>query len=285
MKTIGQSITKLLALTLLLTMTFSCEQINRNKLEKVIDEMNRECPQEMEGMGTFLGGELKGDMVIFKYKFTKENFELVKEGAKTRSKEENAEIMAMDFVSREKEQGSFAKTIKQIIDAGCGLTLQYTGEDDNDKVSIEITKEHFLKAKEKYATATPQELAMKAIEDEVKRTKAKLPAKVDEITMMTGYDLQDGYIVYTYEVDDTKFDFKVLEARKDVLRKEMFSDAELSEQAISAAFSNYVKAGVGLKYLYKSKTTDRSFEIKFETNELPRANQTSSKVRMNRINR
>lgn len=285
MKTIRKNIAKLLALTLLLTLTFSCEQINRNNLQKEIAKMNRECPQKMEGMGTFLGGELKDDMVIFKYKFTQENFEVVKDGWKSRSKEESSEVMAMSFVAQTKENSSSARVINEILSAGCGLTLQYMGDDEADKVTIDITKEQLQKAKKEYANATPEEMALKAVKAQISNTKARLPEKVDEMTQIVDCELQEGYVVTTYEVDDSKVDFRILEAEKDNLKKNLFDEIELSDQMKGAAFEDYRKADLGVKYIYKGKKAGRSLEIKFESHELPRANQASSKVRMNRINR
>ena len=286
MKTIRKNIAKLLALTLLLTLTFSCEQFNRNNLEKAIAEMNKECPQRMEGMGTFLGGELKENMVIFKYKFIQENFELVKDGWKSRSKEESTEMMAMSFVSQAKENKSTARVVDQILNAGCGLRLQYAGEDnDADKVIIEISNEQLRKAKLEYANATPEEMALKAVKAQISNTKARLPEKVDEMTQMVDCELQEGYVVMTYEVDDTKVDFSILEAQKEELRKSIFEENELSDQMMGAAFEDYRKADLGVKYIYKAKKAGRSLEIKFESQELPRATQASSKIRMNRINR
>lgn len=285
MKTTRKNIAKLLALTLLLTLTFSCEQINRNKLEENIAEMNRECPQEIEGMGTFLGGELKGDMVIFKYKYTQENFELVKEGWKSKGKEQSAELMAMEFVSKAKQQNTFSKTISQILAAGCGLTLQYTGDDEADIITIDITKEQFEKAKEEFANATPQEIALMAVKAQVSSTKAQLPEKVDELTQMVDCELQEGYVITTCEVDDSKVDFRILETQKDNIKKSIFAESEFSDQMKGAAFEDYRKAGLGVKYIYKGKKSGRAFEIKFETNELPQATGTLSSTRINKIRR
>lgn len=282
MKTIRKNIAKLLALTLLLTLTFSCEQFNRNNLEKAIAEMNKECPQRMEGMGTFLGGELKGDMVVFKYRFTQKNFEAVKEGWKSKGKEQSTEVMARSFASQAKQESSTAKAITQVMEAGCGLRLQYTGEDNAaDKVIIEISNEQLRKAKQEYANATVEDLALQAIEQDVQIQKAKLPEKVDEMTQLVDYDLKDGYVIGIYEVDDTNLDFRLLEAKKDELKKSVFSESGLSDQMMDAMFDNYRKADVGIKYIYKGKKSGRSFELKFEPHELPKASTT----KINKINR
>lgn len=157
--------------------------------------------------------------------------------------------------------------VKMMADADAKLTYTYKSADYNVILKIEITESEVKDvAAGKIEKVTPQEmLQMSALTANV-----QCPMQIDRFTVMTSVDVEDGNLVYVYEVDERYVSINALRAAKTQLRAVIKN--QLLSRSVDPSMSKLLQicknAEANIVYKYVGEQTGDKMKIVLDPSEL-----------------
>lgn len=101
----------------------------------------------------------------------------------------------------------------------------------------------------------------------ISTTKGSLPMQISEGIKIVGFDKVDGFVEWTYEVDETLYDINSFVSNQETIKENVhntFANDMISLQQVKI----FVESNHGLKYTYRGNMTKQSFCIIYTIEEL-----------------
>lgn len=233
------------------------EDAASKKLRQEIESADANCPANVGMMGQIEG--MKYDEEARKVTMTMILNEEVAELELLRNHPDPLGIMKMST-----SVGDSKNMLQDIVDAGAGLTIVVKGSRTGDRFEIKATEDDLRDAIDN--PMTDEEKTRQVIDTQLAVENSRCPYDVDEgLTVTKVYD--DGTnIVYDYRVDESMYDFELVEAGREDLRQgmvEMFPDPVINSQ-----LKRYHALGRGLSCRYYGSLTGAEFAVTFTPEEL-----------------
>lgn len=259
MKSTNKSFTPLMA-AIVAVMTLAACSGSGNKLEDYVSTVNKECPADFE-IGTLNNVEIKGDNVVFNYKANEEMLPVDKiKGDLELAKD--VWLMSFTADNNDKKKDFF----NQIVANGKGVKVCFTGEKPGSQFEINYSNEQVKSLDLK--TAAPG----KQVETLVKLNGLLLPAKFDEATTLVDMKMEEGFVVYVYDIDENILKISDMEAtvfsRRERIIEGMRNAFNSSMSPAESFFKLVAVAGKGVRYFYKGSNTAKTLSIDITNAEL-----------------
>ena len=254
MKSISRTYILISVMILLATSAWlaACSTSN-SKLQEFINSANEECPISFE-TGTLTSLAIENESVAFNYKADEDVIPLAKLKENTDVVKQLWKIAFLDDKSGVK--GEF---INEIISSGCDVLLKYTGNDPKQKFDVKISNDELKTLAGKISNLAEQ------IDLQIKLTNLTLPRQLDKATTMVETKLEDGYMVYVYDIDESQLTIAKMEKEKQTYFDNITASArrEFSNptSAVSAFFKQVASSGRGLRYSYRGNTSGKILNI------------------------
>lgn len=158
--------------------------------------------------------------------------------------------------------------VDDIVNAKASLVIVVENPTKTKKASFEISADELKKLTA--GTMTEDEKNLEFIKNMVKVQNNNCPVEVEPGVDMTKIEFKDNYLDYTYLVDESQYDFKVLKANKEDIKKNVVS--ELKESPVGSDEQKMLDAlvinKIGMRYTYTGSKSGKSFSYEITPQEL-----------------
>ena len=179
-----------------------------SELEKVVKAINDECPMSAGDIGDMVSAELQGDMVIVTMNMNESVFNID-------ALQKNPDLIKTSLVEMLKNPTEDIKTmIDELKKSTAGLTYKYVGKQTGKEISVTLSKEEIQALK-----TSGEEDPQAVLEAQIAVSRAQLPMKIDEVTIMKDILFEDGKVVYLYDVDEDGVSIAFLEENRSVVEE------------------------------------------------------------------
>lgn len=231
-----------------------------SKLEDYVSTVNKECPADFE-IGTLNSVEIVGDNVVFNYKANGEMFPVDKiKGDVDLAKD--VWLMSFTADNNDKKRDFF----NEIAAGGKGVKVCFAGEQQGSQFEINYSNEQVKALDLKPAAPGKQ------VETLVKLNKLLLPAKFDEATTLVDMNIEEGFVTYIYDIDESIVKISDMEAnvfsRREMIIEGMRNVFNSTMSPAESFFKLVAVAGKGVRYQYKGNETGKSLNIDVTNTEL-----------------
>ncbi|SFW16071.1 hypothetical protein SAMN02910409_0572 [Prevotellaceae bacterium HUN156] len=168
----------------------SCDE-NKKQLREQVQKFNNTCPISLGGIMTINSVVLQDNTVEMKFSI---NESITPISLINSHKEDFKENLSM-ILSRE----SSKIMVENIVKANASFVAIFVGEQSGTRAELDFTSDELRTAQERFSNMTESQ---KLIASNIVGMKMRLPAKVDDITTMTGLSITPSALVYKYEVND-----------------------------------------------------------------------------------
>lgn len=231
-----------------------------SKLQDYINRANEECPISFE-TGTLTSLASEGGAVVFNYQTDENVIPFAKLKDNTDVVKQLWKIAFLDDKS-----GNKGEFVSNVISSGCDVLLKYTGNDPQQKFEVK-----FSNVELKVLAGKNSNLA-ELIEIQIKLTNLTLPRQLDKATTMVETKLEDGFMVYVYDIDESQLTIAKMESEKLTYHDNILASVKREfanpASAVSAFFKQVASSGRGLRYSYRGNTSGSTLNIDIPNSEL-----------------
>ncbi|MBR5639937.1 MAG: hypothetical protein IKW83_09255 [Muribaculaceae bacterium] len=223
-----------------------------------LKQANKSCPIEIAGgAGTIDAVKLEDDYVTF--------YASYKQSASTPllnddNKERLKEVLVTALLS-----GRSNIIVDMMIDEGCGLKMVAT-KDNVKKTTVVIPLDELKEFRDNYRD-NPQVSARKSIEIQVEAEKAVLPLKIEEGMTMTDYILEDDYVVFVIEINESLYSINTFKQNKEIMKSAIINEG-LRERQAQILVNMCKSANMGIIYRMIGNKSKNIFDIVISCDEL-----------------
>ncbi len=247
------------AILIVLTALTSCT----SKMQQYVDAANDECPVNFV-TGILTSVELNDKAVVFNIEVNEKELTTIENLKKNPNMLK--QMWKMLFIE-EKETPSKKDFLNLIASQGMGVRLNYMSIDNHAKnFSINIGNSEFKSMLKNPVTIDEQ------IQTQVDFSKVSLPQQLDSATTMVDTKIEDGFIVYIYDIDEQRLTMSEMESKQHVYRdnistliNNVFTDPS---SPVGDFFRMIGKKGWGIRYSYKGNASGKVLNIDFTNDQL-----------------
>ncbi|MDO4191304.1 MAG: hypothetical protein Q4D14_06445 [Bacteroidales bacterium] len=249
-------------LCLLVGMMGSCA---KSSLAVAVDEMNKSLPESCGNGVDFTKVTYENDVVTCHFTTSEDDAITVLQGMEKLSLKW---YLASSMI--EENDADFMELLDALIAANAGFNFVYRGIQSGSSVTISFSPLDVQSLRNGTLKMTPME-SLNVVLDV---TRAELPIQLDEITTCVDIQIEDGYVVYYYIVEED-YDFLICEIdnyAKNEIRASLRDNLKLNCRDV---MESCVAANCGIVYYYigslTSQLTDQDeFGITFTVSDLKR---------------
>lgn len=247
------------AILTVLTTLMSCT----SKMQQYVNAANDECPTNFV-TGILTSVELDDKAVVFNIEVNEKELTSVENLKKNPVMLKK--MWKMLFVD-DKETPSKKDFLNLIASTGLGVRLNYMSIDNHTRnFSINIGNSEF-KSMLKNPTSIDEQIQV-----QVDYSRVALPQQLDSATTMVDTKIENGYVVYLYDIDEKKLTMSEMETKQHVYRdnistliNNVFADPS---SPVGDFFRMIGKKGWGIRYSYKGNTSGKVLNIDFTCDQL-----------------
>lgn len=231
-----------------------------SKLQDYINRANEECPISFE-TGTLTSLASEGGAVVFNYQADENVIPLA-------NLKNNSDVVKQlwKIAFLDDKSGSKGEFVNHIISSGCDVLLKYTGNDPKQKFEVKFGNDELKSLAGKTSNLAEQ------IDIQIKLTNLTLPRQLDKATTMVETKLEDGFMVYVYDIDESQLTIAKMESEKQTYLDNIMASAKREfanpTSAVSAFFKQVASSGRGLRYSYRGNTSGSTLNIDIPNSEL-----------------
>lgn len=236
----------------------SCNSQQR-ELKEMIDQANDELPARFDfGVATSI--ECKDNMVeihyttddnLFPIAVLKDKGDLIKRAWK------------MSYID---QSANNDQVLNLILASGYGLKAVFDGEESHAHFEVTLSNEE-LKQAAKQKMPISEQLAL-----QLEITNASLPQQIDDVTTLAGTTLEGEFMVYNYEIDDSKLSIDDMIAQKanyeENIKRALTQEINDAQSAAGMFFKLVMRAGRGVRYHYSGKTSGKVMDVELNNTAL-----------------
>lgn len=230
---------------------------NDYELKGIVESMSSECPTPIGEWATFENVEYDGNTVCMTMKISDDILDI-------------DNIKANEMVFRQNALNSFAnnpndifrKVIDAIVKADANLDIVYKNE-FGDSYTLHFTAEELAGAQPE--NGPDPEMLLKASVD---NAKLNVPQYVDEVTILTDMTIEQGYVFYVYECDESMVDMDELAENSELLKSSIVETMKSNDPLIVSFVQQVKDTHRGIASKYVGSTSGKSFVVYLEPDEL-----------------
>lgn len=254
MRTKGMIVDLCLVFTML--MLCACAE---SKLEKLIKEVNRECPVSMGSAGEITSFILEDGNLVVDYMVdeTLINLEILDKNPALLK--ENAILMCKNAT------GDLQTLLSLLVEEGAGWKLKYKGKSTGKELSISLDAEEIKEAME----ATEEEKnPMEFLKQQLEITNLQCPIQIDKGMTITGLTIDGWYVVYNVKINESLYSIEALAANLPEVKKNIVKTLSTEDPAIQTFLDACKQANKGIAYKYFGETSGKKCMVKIPVSEL-----------------
>lgn len=196
----------------------SCDSKSRvrREVKKSVEEVNRECPLEVPGLGLLTSMNYEDNYVVIKYK--------VNLPVKLSVLQEHQTLVKTNAVNG-MLNGDNDKFVNQLIEAEVGIKMVMVGGVDNGRLELSISPEEI-----KRISSHPLSKAQ-MLDNQVESASMQLPLQVDEISTMVDVKNLSDRVQYVYEITDNNNEVEMMAAMEELVKNNIIKSFKLPAQA------------------------------------------------------
>ena len=235
------------------------ELIDRITLNKKVKEMNEECPIDLGSLGKMEGVYIDDDNVIMRLVVSKGA------GLNINAMRNNEEQFKNGFITGFSNSEDSRILMKVIVDANAGFTIRFIQADALDSIDFRLSTDDL---KEALNSADMTGSPMKIIETMANNANVQCPQPIDDVTVMTKVSLEDNYLTYYYDIDESQVSIDALNESKAAMKAEIARNLLADDPTLEQIRKNCINANVGIRYIYVGTSSKKQMIIVFESSEL-----------------
>lgn len=249
----------LLSMTLLAVVLMLLTGCAENRLKQVVEEFDRQCPVNMgEDFGSLASVTYDDGLVAMNYEMAETYVSIAEMKAQPSMMRRNI------LMNISNPNGPLKPFVDAIADADADLTVNMTGMNTGELLTLNFTSEEIKKAMRSDA-ATPMQL----LESTVTLANGYMPKEIGNGITLLNMTIEDnGVVYYNYLMDENMYSIDLLEASKDALKEENRAALSQLSPAEAADLKRIPAANYCLGYRYQGDTTGKSMEVVFSVDEL-----------------
>lgn len=251
-KTANYLIVLLVSFTIATQLT-GCKKHN---LQKVIADLNDQCPVSLGLIGDVNRVWLDGKTVVFE---TMVNNNLLKVNKLKQIPDVVKESALLGLV----DGNSAYALVKENVD----LKYIYTDPDTKEKLDVLITHDELSLALAEKTTKSEQFL-QRRVDNMFTVTKLQLPMYLDEVTVLDDFFREGNNAVYLYTVDGDNISLDVFEEALPTIKQNIISTFRSGDPSVKSLLTLLAKAKMGIIYRYQLVGTDIVKEFSFTQDEV-----------------
>ncbi len=254
----GIRISPIIIVCLAAALICSCQK--DSKLKRAVEEMNKECPMDMGAIGEMTGFEYKDGNVVMSYDVHENivNIDALKA---------NPDLMkqsALTMFSNSDTEGT-QNLLNDMEEAGAGLTLKYTGIETGSTVSVTLTHEELVEARNSTNGDSDPDAVL---ENEVEVTNAQMPMEAGNGITITQLTIDGDYVIYDCSVDEDLISVEAIQESADEVKETLKQELSADEPASVMFIQMCKNAGKGIGYRYIGNQSGEECLVTIETSEL-----------------
>lgn len=226
----------------------------QSRLEKLVKEINDQCPIKAGELGEVTGAEVKEEGAVFTLMVDETVFNID-------ALNSNPDIIRQSLLESLKNPSDEVKAlVDELKLCNSSLTYIYKGKTSGKTTSVTITSDEIKNASKMSTSDQDPEALLNA---QIAVTNVQLPLQIDEATIMTRLEREGNCVVYYYEVDETLVDFDYLEENASSV-EEMLT-MQLQQQKYDVGSATFIRAckenNTNIVYRYIGTNTGRTLSF------------------------
>ena len=248
----------LLSMTLLAVVLMLLTGCAENRLKQAVEKFDRQCPINMgEEFGSLASVTYDDGLVAMNYEMAETYVSVAEMKAQPEMMRRN---ILMNFSNPNDALKPF---LDAIADANADLTVNMTGKNTGDLLTLKLSSEEIKKAMRSEA-ATPMQL----MEATVTMANNYMPKQIEEGITLMSMTIEDGVVYYNYLLDEDLYSIDMLEIQKEAIKEGNRAELSQMSPAIAADLKRIPAANHRLGYRYQGDTSGQSMEVIFSVDEL-----------------
>lgn len=232
----------------------SCNNSDDSKIEKLVEEVNSQCPA-FYGIGTATNFKKEGKTVVIEYSVS-DNISLYENS----SDDAIYDIWRLFCIDEASDVDK--EMIRIITSAGYGIKCVFNSADSQKKKILEVSNDKL----KNYKALTQEEILKTFITID----KNNLPQTIDSKTQIVDLKIEKDNLIYIYEIDESNFDISEIE--NSTLHKES-GIRNMREQFQNNTLTGYLYkivclSGRGICHRYIGNKTGKVVDIQFSNTEI-----------------
>lgn len=230
-----------------------------SKLEKLVEELGKECPIQMGSVGEVTSFILEDGNLVVDYEVDESFVNLEVLDKKPELLKHNAVLMCRNAT------GDLQTVLSLLAEEGAGWVLKYKGKSTGKELSISLDAEDIKEAMEiTEEDKNPMELLKKQVEI----TNVQCPMKIDQGMTITELTIEGWCVVYNVEIDENLYSIEALESCLTEVKENIVANLDKTDPAIQAFLEACKQANKGIAYKYIGKVSGKSCMVKIPASEL-----------------
>lgn len=245
-----------LCLTVLIVILSACAN---SKLEKLVEELDKECPIQVGDIGEVTSFILEDGNLVVDYEID-ESFVNLEVLDKNPELLKNNAVLMCNNATRELQT-----VLSLLVEEDAGWVLKYKGKTTGKELSIFLDAEEIKEAME---VTEEDKNPMDFLKKQVEITNVQCPMRIDQGMTITKLTIEGWYVVYNVEIDENLYSVEAIESSLTEVKENIAAGLDKNDPAIQLFLEACKQANKGIAYKYIGKISGKSCMVKIPISEL-----------------
>ncbi|WP_308769732.1 hypothetical protein [uncultured Bacteroides sp.] len=245
-----------LCLAVIVLMLNACAD---SKLEKLVEELGKECPIQMGTVGEVTSFMLEDGNLVVDYEIDESFINLEALDNNPELLKDNAVLMCKNAT------GGLQTVLSLLVEEDAGWVLKYKGKSTGKELSISLDAKEIKEAME---STEEDRNPMELLKQQVEITNVQFPMKVDQGMTITKLTIEGWYVVYNVEIDESLYSIEAIASSLTEVKENIVAELDKTDPAIQSFLEACKRANKGVAYKYIGKDSGKSCMVKIPASEL-----------------
>lgn len=245
-----------LCLAVIVLMLNACAD---SKLEKLVEELGKECPIQMGTVGEVTSFMLEDGNLVVDYEIDESFINLEALDNNPELLKDNAVLMCKNAT------GGLQTVLSLLVEEDAGWVLKYKGKSTGKELSISLDAKEIKEAME---STEEDRNPIELLKQQVEITNVQFPMKVDQGMTITKLTIEGWYVVYNVEIDESLYSIEAIASSLTEVKENIVAELDKTDPAIQSFLEACKRANKGVAYKYIGKDSGKSCMVKIPASEL-----------------
>ena len=241
----------MIAMLCMVAMMAACGESKKNeKLVKIAEEANAQCPISMGMIGDMTSIEFDGTDLVYTCTVDEEVVDL-------NVLEQNLDVAKQGALASVVNDNS-AEFFKEVVEAKAGMKIVYKGKNSGKAVTLQFSPDELKNFVEKPADLMDPEALL---EEQVKITDDQCPMEIEQGLVMESVTIEGSNVVYVCKTDENLLNMDQMEENREAVQAALEEYWYSSDLAIKKMVQFCQKAHKNVVYRYVGATSGKAVEF------------------------